>query len=107
MKKISIDDLKIGTVFSIHETIKPNFKICAISETQIYQIEVLGRDIIINRSKDDLWGHSLYIDEESWNPTIQQTTASTSCNHTNKFRNHAGGQYFWQCSVCKVDLGNV
>jgi hypothetical protein len=32
---------------------------------------------------------------------------STGCSHKEKYKNHAGGIYFWYCPSCKADLGNA
>lgn len=32
---------------------------------------------------------------------------NTGCSHVGKYKNHAGGIYFWYCPSCKADLGNV
>ena len=38
-------------------------------------------------------------------PKVQ--TTSTSCAHSNKYINQAGGVKFWVCPLCKKDLGNA
>lgn len=34
-------------------------------------------------------------------------TKTSYCNHSNKYKNHAGGTLFWYCPACKNDLGDV
>lgn len=39
--------------------------------------------------------------------TIIKKDMNTGCSHKDKYKNHAGGIYFWYCPSCKTDLGNV
>jgi len=46
-----------------------------------------------------------YTDTATQTPKVE--TKLSTCNHNNKYKNHAGGTMFWFCPSCKNDLGNV
>src|SRR5512133_2491075 len=105
MKRVMLGELKAGMLFSVSEFKKPTFRLLEIG-SEVYSVEHLncgGQTAKLTHQQ--MSQYSFYIEDIV--PAIEQPVVSTSCNHTSTFRNHAGGTYFLQCSVCKADLGNV
>lgn len=104
--KIKVSELKVGDKYQIHR------------ENTIFEVINLHHPLILikDHGTENLFKKDLrYVGdiivslvEKDLYPKIEIKETKTSyCNHSNKYKNHAGGTLFWYCPSCKNDLGDV
>jgi hypothetical protein len=105
METIEANDLKIGSVFCLHRADSTHFyEVTSIRNELVNLRNGVGK--ICTTSLDFLRASNLYTKTQFKREYIAQENTNV-CKHTKKFKNHAGGTYFWYCPCCKNDLGNV